>query len=169
MNLSALNWKKKLEFYPKQERLWICMIQVFNTPDSPTVSVFTNLSEVTGSLLALPSPHLVPVMTRPGSGRSPCPSWVLYTYVPRHFTSMPSVRIVVSMDTALVPLGFLAALWHWIFPHLASLLEKRSCESHELFFFLFQKQNSDCSVMWTLSKLQQIILSARHNLAKPLP
>ncbi|KAG7259104.1 hypothetical protein CRUP_036584 [Coryphaenoides rupestris] len=41
--------------------------------------------------------------------------------VPRHLTSRPSVLMVVSMDTALVPLGFLAALWHWILPHLASL------------------------------------------------
>lgn len=29
--------------------------------------------------------------------------------------------MVVSMETVLVPWGFLAELWHWILPHIASL------------------------------------------------
>lgn len=125
------------------------------------------LSDVVACLLALPSPHLVPVMTRPGSGRSPWPSWVLYTYVPRHFTSMPSVRMVVSMDTALVPLGFLAALWHWIFPHLASLMEKKimwvSWVKQAVVFF---PPETEFRLLLIYPLCEQIILSARYWLAK---
>lgn len=69
----------------------------------------------------IPSAHLVPANTSPGSGISS----PRYTCVPRHRIRPPSCRgMFVSMETALVPItGLLAPPWHWIFPHLASLFK----------------------------------------------
>lgn len=71
------------------------------------------------------TPHLVPVMTRPGSRVSPwvssstCPD--LYTCVPIHWIFLVPTVTVVSMRTALFSMGLEADVKHWIFPHLASL------------------------------------------------
>lgn len=67
----------------------------------------------------MPSAHLVPVSTSPGSGMSS----PRYTCVPLHRIRPPSCKgMLVSMETALVPItGRLAPPWHWILPHLASL------------------------------------------------
>lgn len=71
------------------------------------------------------TPHLVPVMARPGSRVSPwvssstCPD--LYTCVPIHWIFTVPTVTVVSMRTALFSMGLEADVKHWIFPHLASL------------------------------------------------
>lgn len=71
------------------------------------------------------TPHLVPVITRPGSRVSPCVSSstcpALYTCVPIHWIVMVPWFTVVSMRTALFSVGLEADVKHWIFPHLASL------------------------------------------------
>lgn len=73
------------------------------------------------------APHLVPVMTRPGSRVSPCasssPCPTLYTCVPIHWIFLLPTLTVVSMRTALFSMGLEAEAKHWIFPHLASLAE----------------------------------------------
>lgn len=69
-------------------------------------------------------PHFVPVSTKPGSSISFSSLSDLYTWVPRHLSCILCVRIVVSMATALDCRGLEAELWHWIFPHLASLISK---------------------------------------------
>lgn len=73
------------------------------------------------------TPHLVPVMTRPGSRVSPCasssPCPALYTCVPIQWILLLPTVTVVSMQTALFSMGLEAEDKHWIFPHWASLAE----------------------------------------------
>lgn len=69
-------------------------------------------------------PHFVPVNTKAGSSISFSSFSNLYTWVPRHLTRVLCRVIVVSMGTALGSTGLEAELWHWIFPHLASLISK---------------------------------------------
>lgn len=69
-------------------------------------------------------PHFVPVSTKAGSSISFSSFSDLYTWVPRHLTFVLCREIVVSMGTALGSTGLEAELWHWIFPHLASLISK---------------------------------------------
>lgn len=71
------------------------------------------------------TPHLVPVITRPGSRVSPCvsssPCPALYTCVPTHWILWVPWLTVVSIRTALFSVGLEADVKHWIFPHLACL------------------------------------------------
>lgn len=75
------------------------------------------------------TPHLVPVMTRPGSRVSPCtsssPCPALYTCVPIHRIFLLPTLTMVSMRTALFSIGLEAEDKHWIFPHWASLTDKK--------------------------------------------
>lgn len=86
-----------------------------------------NIRMVTRMLILTEStPHLVPVMTRPGSRVSPCasssPCPALYTCVPKQRTFLLPMVTVVSMRTALFSIGLEAEDKHWIFPQIASLV-----------------------------------------------
>lgn len=100
------------------------------------------------------SPHLVPVITSPGSSVSPRLSSPLpgrYTCVPRHRIWRWPWRMVVSIETALFSMGLLAALWHCILPHFASLLNKKKkrhkCASFPFYStsFLWLMLTSQCT------------------------
>lgn len=75
-------------------------------------------------------PHFVPVNTKAGSSISFSSFSNLYTWVPRHLTFVLCREIVVSMGTALGSTGLEAELWHWIFPHLASLISKEKLSDY---------------------------------------
>lgn len=96
----------------------------------PGRSLPKNIRMITRMLsLTESTPHLVPVITRPGSRVSPCASSslcpALYTCVPMHRIFLLPMVTVVSMRTALFSMGLEAEDKHWIFPQMASLVGER--------------------------------------------